>query len=94
MLGAAGGSSVASRPATLREWAWIGAAVLWLLVTLGQSGGLATQMLHAWALFVTGAFVVLMLPGRPVAGFGSAARHGVRFRCGDCVGMVPGEPLA
>jgi hypothetical protein len=33
-------------------------------VTLGQPGGLAAQTLHAWALFVTAAFVVLMLPGR------------------------------
>jgi hypothetical protein len=82
VLGPLAGLLVASRPATFREWAWIGAAVLWLLVTLGQPGGLATQMLHAWALFVTGAFVVLMLPGRrslisgallaTVFGFGAA----------------------
>lgn len=64
VLGPLAGLLAASRPATLREWAWIGAAVMWLAVSLGQPGGLAPQMLRAWALFVTGAFVVLMLPGR------------------------------
>jgi hypothetical protein len=64
VLGPLAGLLVASRPGTFKEWAWIAAAGLWLLVTLGQPGGLAAQMLHAWALFVTGAFVVLMLPGR------------------------------
>jgi hypothetical protein len=64
VLGPLAGLLVASRPSTVREWAWITAAALWLVVTLGQPGGLAAQMLHAWALFVTGAFVVLMLPGR------------------------------
>ncbi|HEY7682842.1 MAG TPA: DUF2232 domain-containing protein [Gemmatimonadales bacterium] len=64
VLGPLAGLLVASRPRSVREWAWIGAAALWLLVTLGQPGGLAPQMLHAWALFVTGAFVVLMLSGR------------------------------
>jgi len=82
VLGPLAGLLVASRPSTLREWIWIAAAALWLVVTLGQPGGLATQMLHAWALFVTGAFVVLMLPGRrslvsgsllaTVFGFGAA----------------------
>jgi hypothetical protein len=64
VLGPLAGLLAASRPTTIREWAWIGAAALWLLVTLGQPGGLASQTLHAWALFVTAAFVVLMLPGR------------------------------
>jgi hypothetical protein len=82
VLGPLAGLLAASRPATLREWAWIGAAGLWLLVTLGQPGGLAAQMMQAWALFVTAAFVVLMLPGRrklvpgallaTVFGFGAA----------------------
>jgi hypothetical protein len=64
VLGPLAGLLAASRPATFREWALIGAAALWLGVSLGQPGGLAAQTLHAWALFVTGAFVVLMLPGR------------------------------
>jgi hypothetical protein len=63
------GLLAASRPRTLREWAWIGAAGLWLALTTVASVGLASQVLHAWALFVTAAFVVLMLTGRarPVA---------------------------
>lgn len=64
VLGPLAGLLVASRPRTLREWAWIGAAALWLVVGLWQPGGLAEQMLHAWALFVTAAFVALMLSGR------------------------------
>ncbi len=64
VLGPLAGLLAASRPTTLREWAWIGAAGLWVIVTLGRPGGLATQTLHAWALFITAAFVVLMLPGR------------------------------
>jgi hypothetical protein len=82
VLGPLAGLLAASRPSTAREWAWISAAAFWLLVTLGQHGGLASRMLDAWALFVTGAFVVLMVPGRrsvvsgallaTVFGFGAA----------------------
>ncbi len=83
VLGPLAGLLLASRPSTFREWAWIGAALLWLGVSLWQpEGGLATQAVPAWALFVTGAFVVLMLPGRrslvpgallaTVFGFGAA----------------------
>lgn len=64
VLGPLAGLLAASRPRTVREWAWIGVAALWLVVSLWQPGGLAAQMLHAWALFVTGAFVALMLTGR------------------------------
>lgn len=55
------GLLAASRPATFREWAWIGAAGLWLAVSLQQPGGLVAQFLNAWALFLTGGFVVVML---------------------------------
>ena len=82
VLGPLAGLLAASRPTTLREWAWISAAALWLVVTLGHPGGLAAQMLDAWALFLTGAFVILMVPGRrslvsgallaTVFGFGAA----------------------
>ena len=58
------GLLIASRPTTIREWAWIAAALLWVLATVGQSSGLATDVKPACALFVTGAFVALMLPGR------------------------------
>ncbi|MDX2120231.1 MAG: DUF2232 domain-containing protein [Gemmatimonadota bacterium] len=64
VLGPLAGLLIASRPATVREWAWIAVAALWLAVSLWNPGGLATQTIHAWALFVTGAFVALMLSGR------------------------------
>jgi hypothetical protein len=64
VLGPLAGLLVASRPATFREWAWISAAGLWLALSLYQPGGLALQAQHAWALFVTAGFVVLMLSGR------------------------------
>ncbi len=63
VLGPLAGLLAASRPTTLREWAWIGAAVLWLLTSAVRPGGLATEILSAWALFLTGAFVVCMLVG-------------------------------
>lgn len=58
------GLLAASRPTTLREWAWIGSGGLWLALSVAQPGGIATDAMHAWALFLTGGFVVLMLPGR------------------------------
>lgn len=64
VLGPLAGLLLASRPGTLREWVWILAAGLWLGLSLYQPGGLAMQTQHAWALLVTGAFVVAMLPGR------------------------------
>lgn len=74
------GLLAASRPTTLREWAWIAAAMLWLSLSLVSPGGLASQMLLAWALFLTGGFVVLMLfgqrrlvPGALLAALGSLA---------------------
>jgi hypothetical protein len=61
VLGPLAGLLAASRPSTLREWAWVSAAVLWLSTSLLRPGGLATQIMAAWALFLTGAFVVMML---------------------------------
>jgi len=64
VLGPLAGLLLASRPGSPREWAWISASGLWLAMSVWQSGGLAVEMLHAFALFVTAAFVVLMLAGR------------------------------
>jgi hypothetical protein len=61
VLGPLAGLLLASRPATLREWAWIGAAGLWLALSVAEPAGLALQAQQAWALFVTAGFVVLML---------------------------------
>jgi len=64
VLGPLAGLLVASRPATLREWLWIGAAGLWLAVSLWQPGDLVSQLTQAWPCFVTAGFVALMLVGR------------------------------
>lgn len=64
VLGPLAGLLLASRPATLREWSWVLVAGLWIGLTLLDAGGIATQMMQAWALFITGAFVLLMLTGR------------------------------
>ncbi len=74
VLGPLAGLLAASRPTTLREWAWVTAAVLWLSSSLLRPGGLATQILSAWALFLTGAFVATMLSGNREAGFRRAPR--------------------
>ncbi len=70
MLGPLAGLLLASRPRSFREWSWVAITGLWIGLTLLEPGGIATQMMRAWALFVTGAFVLFMLPGRrtPVAG--------------------------
>lgn len=58
------GLLIASRPASFREWIWIAVALALVALSLLESGGLAIQIQQAWALFLTGAFVVLMLSGR------------------------------
>jgi len=55
------GLLLASRPATPREWLWIGAAAVGLALSFWQGDGIAAQFPHALALCVTSAFVVLML---------------------------------
>lgn len=64
VLGPLAGLLLASRPQTLREWLWIGFALVWAALSLLTPEGIATQTLEAWAFFVTGAFVLLMLTGR------------------------------
>jgi hypothetical protein len=61
VLGPLAGLLAASRPRSVREWAWIAAALLWIGVIAATPDGLATQAIYAWALCVTGTFVVLML---------------------------------
>jgi len=64
VLGPLAGLLLASRPSTAREWMWVVGTGLWIGLALFESGGIASQMMQAWALFITGAFVLLMLPGR------------------------------
>lgn len=61
VLGPLAGLLVASRPRTGREWAWIGAAILWIGFSLTVPGGMAWQTAYAVAMFVTAVFVFLML---------------------------------
>jgi len=53
-----------SRPRTLREWWWLGAAALWIGLTIPHSGGLADQAVMALGVFVTGTFVGVALRER------------------------------
>jgi hypothetical protein len=64
VLGPLAALLLASRPSSVREWGWIGAAGLWLALSLTQPGGLAMQTEYAWALVVTAGFVILMLFAR------------------------------
>jgi hypothetical protein len=61
VLGPLAGLLAASRPRTVREWCWVGAAILWIVVMVRNPDGLAWQTVYAWALCVTGVFVLLML---------------------------------
>jgi hypothetical protein len=64
VLGPLAALLLASRPGTVREWAWIAAAGMWLGLSIWEPAGLALQADYAWALIVTAGFVVLMLFGR------------------------------
>jgi hypothetical protein len=61
VLGPLAGLLLVSRPASLREWWWLFGTGLWIAISLQASGGIAVQMLQAWGIFLTGAFLALML---------------------------------
>ena len=50
-----------SRPATLREWAWLLGALGWSALWLQQSGGLDAQFARSAAVLVSGCFLALTL---------------------------------
>ena len=50
-----------SRPATLREWAWLVGAVAWSALWLQQAGGLGAQFARSAAVLVSGSFLALTL---------------------------------
>lgn len=50
-----------SRPATLREWAWLVGAVAWSALWLHQAGGLGAQFARSAAVLVSGSFLALTL---------------------------------
>ena len=61
VLGPLAGLLMVSRPASLREWWWLFGTLLWIAASLVLPGGIAVQMLQAWGVFLTGAFLSLML---------------------------------
>ena len=52
---------IVSRPATVREWVWLAAAVAWSALWLQQAGGLGAQFARAAAVLVSGSFLALTL---------------------------------
>jgi hypothetical protein len=50
-----------SRPATVREWAWLLGALAWSAIWLQQSGGLGAQFARSAAVLVSGSFLALTL---------------------------------
>ena len=50
-----------SRPATVREWVWLLAALAWSALWLQQAGGLGAQFARAAAVLVSGSFLALTL---------------------------------
>jgi hypothetical protein len=79
VLGPLAGLLAASRPRSVREWCWIGAALLWTGLTLVQPGGLAAQTVIAWALCVTGAVVLLMVATNASVVTGALAATALSF---------------
>lgn len=61
LLGPLAGLLVLSRPATGREWVWVGGLTAWSAVWLAQTGGIGSQLIRASAVLVTGAFLALTL---------------------------------
>jgi hypothetical protein len=57
-----------ARPASVREWLWLLAAVVWSIFWLQQPGGLAGQFARAAAVLITGTYFALTL-WRPSARF-------------------------
>ena len=53
-----------SRPATLREWAWLAVTAVWLGAWLEPSGDVVEQLLRAAGVLVAGAFVAVSLAWR------------------------------
>ncbi len=50
-----------SRPATVREWVWLLAALAWSALWLQQAGGLGGQFARAAAVLVSGSFLALTM---------------------------------
>lgn len=79
LFGPLGALLLVSRPATLREWAWLVGAIGWSALWLQQAGGLGGQFARSAAVLVSGSFLALTLwrpsnrVGRALAATGGAA---------------------
>lgn len=71
VFGPLAGLLLLSRPATLREWAWVVGAAVWSLLWLQQIGGLGAQVTRAGAVLLCGTFLALTL-WQPSNGVGRA----------------------
>lgn len=63
VLGPLAALLAASRPASAREWIWLGVAATWIALLGVRTAGISSGMLLAWGLMASGAFAVLMLTG-------------------------------
>jgi hypothetical protein len=61
VLGPLAGLLLLSRPGSLREWLWLGGALMWCGAWLPQAGGLAEQLVRAFGVLSAGLFVALVL---------------------------------
>jgi hypothetical protein len=72
-----------SRPATVREWAWLLAAIGWSALWLQQAGGLGAQFARAAAVLVSGSFLALTL-WRP----SNRVSHALAATAGAALGLA------
>jgi uncharacterized protein YybS (DUF2232 family) len=61
LFGPLAGLLIVSRPATVREWAWLLGALAWSALWLMQAGGLGAQFARAASVLVSGSFLALTL---------------------------------
>ena len=61
LFGPLAGLLIVSRPATVREWAWLLGALAWSALWVLQAGGLGAQFARAAAVLVSGSFLALTL---------------------------------
>ena len=71
VFGPLAGLLLLSRPATVREWAWLLAGAAWSALWLQEVGGMGAQVTRAAAVFLTGTFLALTL-WQPSNGVGRA----------------------
>jgi len=71
VFGPLAGLLLLSRPATVREWAWLLTGAAWSVLWLREVGGMGAQVTRAAAVLLTGTFLALTL-WQPSNGVGRA----------------------